>query len=72
MTQGRIERDHRSMKNVVKLEHYNHHRDHASLNDAMPGDVFDGRDQQILSRREQVKQQTLRQRRIENRNASAV
>jgi putative transposase len=83
MTQGKIERYHRSMKNVVKLEHYyypwdleqaigrfvehyNHHRYHESLNNVMPADVYFGRDQEILARREQIKQQTMLRRRREN------
>ncbi len=89
MTQGKIERYHRSMKNVVKLEHYyypweleqaidqwvdhyNHHRYHESLNNVTPADVFFGRDQQVLSRRDQIKQRTLAQRRIENLRTGVV
>jgi len=79
-TQGKIERYHRSMKNVVKLEHYyfpwelekaigqfvehyNHHRYHESLNNVTPADVFFGRDQEVLERRNKIKQQTMLQRR---------
>ena len=82
MTQG-IERDHRSMKNVVKLEKYcspwelqralarfvegdNHRRSHESLQNVTPADVYHGRRPQILARREQIKQRTLRARRREN------
>ncbi len=89
MTQGKIERYHRSMKNVVKLEHYyypwdleeaidqfvehyNHLRYHESLNNVTPADVFFGRDQQILSRREQIKQRTLAQRKIEHLRTGVV
>ena len=89
MTQGKIERYHRSMKNGVKLEHYyywweleqaigqwvqhyNHHRYHESLNNVTPTDVFFGRDQQILSRRDQIKQTTLARRRIENLKTGVV
>ncbi len=89
MTQGKIERYHRSMKNVVKLEHYyypwdleeaidqfvehyNHLRYPESLNNVTPADVFFGRDQQILSRREQIKQRTLAQRKIENLRTGVV
>ena len=84
-TQGKIERYHRSMKNVVKLEHYyfpweleraigqfveyyNHHRYHESLSNVTPADVFFGRDHEILARRNRIKQQTMLQRRRENRN----
>ena len=83
MTQGKIERYHRSMKNVVKLEKYfspwelqralarfvedyNHRRYHESLQNVTPADVYHGRRPQILARREQIKQRTLRARRREN------
>ena len=83
MTPGKIERYHRSMKNVVKLEKYfspwelqralarfvedyNHRRYHESLQNVTPADVYHGRRPQILTRREQIKQRTLRARRREN------
>ena len=76
MTQGKIERWHRSMKNQVLLEHYylpgdlerriekfvefyNHERYHESLNNLTPANVFYGRGQQILNRREKIKIDTL-------------
>lgn len=79
-TQGKIERYHRSMKNVVKLDHYycpeeliqalsqfvhyyNHQRYHESLSGVTPADVYFGKREQILRRREKIKQQTLKQRR---------
>jgi transposase InsO family protein len=79
-TQGKIERYHRSMKNVVKLEHYycpeeltaalsrfvhyyNHERYHESLDNVTPADVYLGKREQILKKREKIKQQTLKQRR---------
>ena len=79
MAQEKIERYHRSMKNVVKLEHYylpgeleqaiasfveyyNNHRYHESLNNLTPVDMFFGRDGQILTRRERIKEETLRKR----------
>lgn len=79
-TQGKIERYHRSMKNVVKLDHYycpeeldaalksfvhyyNHQRYHESLDNVTPADVYFGKREQILKRREKIKQQTLRLRR---------
>lgn len=79
-TQGKIERYHRSMKNVVKLDHYycpeelnqalkdfvhyyNHQRYHESLDNVTPADVYFGKREQILKRRERIKQQTLKQRR---------
>ena len=79
-TQGKIERYHRSMKNVVKLDYYycpeelnqalkdfvhyyNHQRYHESLDNVTPSDVYFGKREQILKRREKIKQQTLKQRR---------
>jgi putative transposase len=79
-TQGKIERYHRSMKNVVKLEnyylpgdlenrvgefveYYNNHRYHESLNNLTPADVFFGRDQEILEKREITKRKTMKKRR---------
>ena len=75
-TQGKIERYHRSMKNIVKLDHYycpeelsgalkdfvhyyNHQRYHESLDNVTPADVYFGKREQILKRREKIKQQTL-------------
>ena len=79
-TQGKIERYHRSMKNVVKLDnyycpeeltralekfvhYYNYQRYHESLNNVTPADVYFGKREQILRRREKIKQQTLTRRR---------
>ncbi len=79
-TQGKIERYHRSMKNVIKLEnyysteelerrlsefiaYYNHRRYHESLQNCTPADVYFGRDQDVLKKRNQVKQNTMNQRR---------
>jgi transposase InsO family protein len=76
MTQGKIERWHRSMKNQVLLEHYylpgdlerrisqfvdyyNYERYHESLDNLTPADVFYGRGQQILNKRERIKLKTL-------------
>lgn len=79
-TQGKIERYHRSMKSIVKLDnyytptalrdaiasfvdYYNNERYHEALDNIIPVDVFNGRQQVILEQRAQLKQQTLRQRR---------
>ena len=79
-TQGKIEPYHRSMKNVVKLDHYycpeelnaaletfvhyyNYQRYHESLDNVTPSDVYYGKREQILKRREKIKQQSLMQRR---------
>jgi len=85
MTQGKIERYHRSMKNEVLLcnyfypweleqaiadfvEYYNHQRYHESLQNLTPEDVYLGREKEVLSIREQIKQQTLAERRVHHFN----
>jgi putative transposase len=45
------------------VEYYNHERDHEALENLTPADVFSGKSEQILSRREKIKQQTLHKRR---------
>jgi len=79
MTQGKIERYHRSMKNVINLHHYylpgeleqavgefvsyyNNRRYHESLNNLTPADVYFGRAREVLTRRERIKRETLRER----------
>lgn len=81
MTQGKIERWHRSLKNRILLEHYylpgdlerqiaefithyNTRRYHESLNNLTPEDVWLGRGEAILQRRQKLKLNTLRQRKI--------
>ena len=92
-TQGKIERYHRSMKNVVNLDHYycpdelkeaiaefvnyyNNQRYHESLDNVTPADVYWGRKEQILKRRDKIKQQSFQARRvlyaIEKRNLLSV
>lgn len=83
MTQGKIERYHRSLKNVVNLDkyflpweleheidrfvrYYNNERYHESLDNVTPADVYQGRYQEIVTRREQLKRQTLRARKRYN------
>ena len=85
MTQGKIERYHRSMKNVILLdnyytprdledeigrfvEHYNWRRYHESLDNVTPADVYLGKRREILARRERIKRETMKKRRIYNRN----
>ncbi len=88
MSQGKIERFHRSMTNVIKLDnyyppwhleqalgefinYYNNKRYHESLGNVTPADMYHGRVQQIQSRREQIKEKTMRERRRLNRHQSA-
>ncbi len=80
MTQGKIERYHRSMKNLIQLQnyafpwdlereigrfvdYYNHRRYHESLDNVTPADVYFGRVKEVLTRREEIKRQTLGARR---------
>jgi putative transposase len=89
MTQGKIERYHRSMKNILLLDnyytpddlkveitrfvdHYNHRRYHESLANVTPADVYHGRAARILEKREKIKQETIKQRRIEYRKMIAM
>ena len=89
MTQGKIERYHRSMKNIVNLQnyflpshlqteiahfvnYYNYQRYHESLNNLTPADIYFGRAKEVLSKRDQIKKQTLQQRRLLNLQSSAV
>jgi putative transposase len=82
-TQGKIERYHRSMKSIVKLNtfffpwdleqaiadfvaYYNNERYHESLNNVTPADVYFGRQEEVLTQRELIKQQTLLERRSIN------
>jgi transposase InsO family protein len=88
MTQGKIERWHRSMKNRILLEnyylpgeleariadfvdYYNTRRYHESLDNVTPEDVYFGRAQSILNRRQIIKRETIEQRRRFHKNAAA-
>ena len=46
------------------VEHYNHHRYHESLNNLTPADVYFGRGQSILAKREKIKKRTIATRRL--------
>jgi hypothetical protein len=87
MTQGNIERYHRSMKNEINLQkyylpwelepkigrfvnYYNNQRYHESLNNLTPADVYNGRHQEIISRRERLKRRTLKTRKLYNLSQS--
>src|ERR1700720_4689382 len=89
MTQGKIERYHRSMKNQILLEnyylpgqleqrlaefvdYYNLRRYHESLNNLTPADVYFGRGQTILTRRENIKLKTIELRRRLHHQSAAT
>jgi transposase-like protein len=77
---SKIERYHRSMKNVIKLlnyeypgeleqaidefvKYYNKQRYHEALDNLTPEDVYLGREKVVQTRREKIKEATLRHRR---------
>jgi putative transposase len=89
MTQGKIERYHRSMKNRILLEHYylpgqlearlaefvdyyNTRRYHESLHNLTPADVYCGRGQSILKRRDTIRRKTIELRRRLHHRATAA
>lgn len=89
MTQGKIERYHRSMKNFLLLEnfhrlkeltiqiaafvdHYNRWRYHKSLASVTPADVYSGRTAEIVEKREQIKMDSLPNRRGSYRKTVAI
>ena len=49
------------------IEYYNHKRYHEALGNVTPADVYYGRREHILSRRKEVKQQTIEVRLKHNR-----
>ena len=53
------------------VEHYNHERYHESLKNVTPADVYFGRAQSILNRRERIKKKTIEYRRLQYRKAVA-
>ncbi len=53
------------------IDHYNHQRYHESLNNLTPADVYFGRGQAILQKRERIKQKTIETRRLHHRKAAA-
>jgi putative transposase len=59
----------RQIENFV--EHYNHHRYHESLKNVTPADVYFGRAQSIINRRERIKKKTIEHRRLQYRKAVA-
>ena len=53
------------------VDHYNNHRYHESLGNLTPADVYHGRGAKILKIREEIKKQTIRQRRLQHRATAA-
>jgi putative transposase len=53
------------------VDHYNHQRFHESLNNVTPADVYFGRAQAILNKRERIKHKTLETRRLQHRKFAA-
>jgi len=53
------------------VDHYNHQRYHESLNNVTPSDVYFGRAQAILNKRERIKRKTLETRRLQHRKIAA-
>ena len=89
MTQGKIERYHRSMKNMVLLQNYyftselekalvqfvkysNYERYLESLDNLTPTDICFGKVVEVLTRREEIKRKTMRQRRSQSLQSTHV
>ena len=53
------------------VDYYNNRRYHESLGNLTPADVYHGRGAQILKAREEIKKQTIRQRRLQHQTAAA-
>ncbi|WP_319498760.1 IS3 family transposase [uncultured Cohaesibacter sp.] len=53
------------------IEHYNHGRYHESLGNLTPADVYFGRGEEILLRRERIKKQAIRNRRLQHKRKVA-
>ena len=54
------------------MDFYNNRRYHEALNNLTPADVYFGRGQAILDRREKIKRQTMKQRRSHYRSIPIV
>ena len=51
--------------------HYNHRRYHESLGNLTPADVYFGRDKAIIERRKQIKETTIKKRRLLHQQQAA-
>jgi hypothetical protein len=52
------------------VDHYNHRRDHESLNNLTPADVYSDAAQKILSKRDRIKRITIQDRRLQQLTAA--
>ena len=53
------------------VDHYNHRRYHESIGNLTPIDVYTGRGQAVLERRDAIKRRTIEQRRLLHQQATA-
>ena len=53
------------------VEYYNHQRYHESLKNLTPADVYFGRGQTILLKRERIKRATIKNRRLQHQRKAA-
>lgn len=53
------------------VDHYNNHRNHESLANLSPADVYHGRGMKILKMRERIKKQAIRIRGLQHQAAAA-
>lgn len=53
------------------VEYYNNHRYHESLGNLTPADVYFGRAEQILKKREEIKRKTMNKRRLRHKTENA-
>ena len=54
------------------INYYNNERYHESLNNLKPVDVYNGKSFEILDKREEIKQKTLKMRRRQNLNKEYI
>jgi putative transposase len=54
------------------VDYYNNQRNHESLDNLTPMDVYTGRAKEVLAKRAEIKRQTLKARRLQNLQAQVV